>query len=232
MDRLCAAPHGGRPRIVPAERSAGPALGLWHLPAIDYLGTASPHGSYLIPFFLAFTAAMTALRALMAWIFAGTGSLLLAQLIHAGSTGALVVLSPRAVTAAAGRCSYLHRQHRYRPSTNTLDGKRSRFTMLPGCNYIQQRQIVVRCWNRKQRLPAQLLVVDERLVFTGDHHLFRFRLEANRPLIRIGHVSPPRVSAQIVHDVAAAHNQNALDTQRREFSAEFEMGAAGWVSSI
>jgi membrane protease YdiL (CAAX protease family) len=75
--------------------------GLWHLPAIDYLGAATPHGSYLFPFFLAFTAAMTALRVLIAWLFVKTGSLLLAQLIHASSTGALVVLSPPRVTAAA-----------------------------------------------------------------------------------------------------------------------------------
>jgi membrane protease YdiL (CAAX protease family) len=81
--------------------------GLWHLPAIDYLGAATPHGSYLFPFLLAFTLAMTALRVLIAWVFAKTGSLLLAQLIHATSTGALVVLSPSDVTAAAEALWYL-----------------------------------------------------------------------------------------------------------------------------
>src|SRR5215469_5724562 len=81
--------------------------GLWHLPAIDFLGAATPHGSYLFPFFLAFSAAMTALRVLIAWLFVKTGSLLLAQLIHASSTGALVVLSPPRVTAAAEALWYL-----------------------------------------------------------------------------------------------------------------------------
>ena len=47
--------------------SAAILLGLlwsvWHLPVIDFLGAATPHGSFLFPFFLSFTAAMTAMRA-------------------------------------------------------------------------------------------------------------------------------------------------------------------------
>jgi len=73
--------------------------GIWHLPVIDFLGTASPHGSYLIPYFLAFIAVMTAMRVLIAWLYANTKSLLLAQLMHVISTGSLVALSPPAVTA-------------------------------------------------------------------------------------------------------------------------------------
>ena len=38
--------------------TAGMLLGLlwgsWHLPVIDFLGTATPHGRYLAPYFLAF----------------------------------------------------------------------------------------------------------------------------------------------------------------------------------
>jgi len=73
--------------------------GIWHLPVIDFLGTAWPHGSYLIPYFLAFIAVMTAMRVLIAWLYANTKSLLLAQLMHVTSTGSLVALSPPAVTA-------------------------------------------------------------------------------------------------------------------------------------
>jgi membrane protease YdiL (CAAX protease family) len=73
--------------------------GFWHLPVIDFLGTASPHGSYLIPYFLAFIAAMTAMRVLIAWLYANTKSVLLTQLMHVSSTGSLVALSPPAVTA-------------------------------------------------------------------------------------------------------------------------------------
>ncbi len=72
--------------------------GCWHIPVIDYLGTATPHGSHWLHFFLAFTAAMTAMRVLISWIYSQTKSVLLAQLMHASSTGALVVFSPPGVT--------------------------------------------------------------------------------------------------------------------------------------
>jgi CAAX protease family protein len=65
----------------------------WHLPVIDYLGTATPHGAYWLPFFLTFTAAMTAIRVLISWTYSNTNSVLLAQLLHMSSTGALVIFS-------------------------------------------------------------------------------------------------------------------------------------------
>ena len=74
--------------------------GAWHIPVIDYLGTSTPHGAFWLPFFLAFTAAMTAIRVLIAWIYSNTNSVVLAQLLHASSTGSLVVFSPGRVTAA------------------------------------------------------------------------------------------------------------------------------------
>jgi membrane protease YdiL (CAAX protease family) len=72
----------------------------WHIPVIDYLGTSTPHAAYWLPFFLAFTAAMTAMRVLIAWTYTNTNSILLAQLLHATSTGSLVVFSPPHVSAA------------------------------------------------------------------------------------------------------------------------------------
>jgi CAAX protease family protein len=72
---------------------------LWHLPVIDYLGSATPHGGYWLPFFLAFTVAITAIRILICWIYSNTGSVLLAQMVHASSTGALAAFSPPRVTA-------------------------------------------------------------------------------------------------------------------------------------
>jgi uncharacterized protein len=72
---------------------------LWHIPVINSLGTAVPHGDYRLHFFLAFTAAMTAMRVLISWLYAHTKSIPLAQLMHACSTGSLVVSSPPAVTA-------------------------------------------------------------------------------------------------------------------------------------
>jgi uncharacterized protein len=67
---------------------------LWHLPVVDYLGTATPHGAYWLPFFLAFTVAMTAMQVLIAWIYTKTKSVLSAQLMHTASTGSLVLFSP------------------------------------------------------------------------------------------------------------------------------------------
>jgi membrane protease YdiL (CAAX protease family) len=54
--------------------------GLWHLPVVNYLGTATPHGAYWFPFFLAFTLAMTAMRVLICWRYLNTKSVLIAQL--------------------------------------------------------------------------------------------------------------------------------------------------------
>ncbi|MHB8502822.1 MAG: CPBP family glutamic-type intramembrane protease [Candidatus Acidiferrales bacterium] len=74
--------------------------GLWHVPVVNFLGTAVPHGAYWLHFFLAFTAAMTAMRVLISWLYAHTKSIPIAQLMHACSTGSLVVFSPPAATAA------------------------------------------------------------------------------------------------------------------------------------
>jgi len=74
--------------------------GLWHLPVIDFLGTATPHGKYLPAYFLAFTVAMTAMRVLISWMYTNTKSILLTQLMHATSTGSLVFFSPSHVNAA------------------------------------------------------------------------------------------------------------------------------------
>jgi membrane protease YdiL (CAAX protease family) len=67
---------------------------LWHLPVINFLGAATPHGSYWLPFFLAFAAAMTAMRVLICWTYTNTRSVLLAQLLHISSTSSLAVFSP------------------------------------------------------------------------------------------------------------------------------------------
>jgi hypothetical protein len=43
---------------------------------------------------------MTAMRVLIAWTYANTKSVVVAQLLHACSTGSLVIFSPPRVTAA------------------------------------------------------------------------------------------------------------------------------------
>ena len=93
------------PKIRRPDNGLAPAIvlgllwALWHLPVINFLGTASPHGRYWFHFFLAFAVAMTAMRVLISWMYINTKSVLLTQLMHLSSTGSLVVFSPPRVTA-------------------------------------------------------------------------------------------------------------------------------------
>lgn len=74
--------------------------GLWHLPVVDSLRAASPHGRYWPECFAAFIAVLAAIRVLIAWTYVHTGSLRMAQLLHASSTGFLVILSAPRVAPA------------------------------------------------------------------------------------------------------------------------------------
>jgi membrane protease YdiL (CAAX protease family) len=76
----------------------GFAWGLWHVPVVDALGAASPHGPAWPAFFLAFVAALAGLRMLIAWIYDHTETVLLAQLMHASSTGCLVAFGAAGVS--------------------------------------------------------------------------------------------------------------------------------------
>ena len=79
---------------LPASLVLGVLWGCWHLPVIDYLGAAYPHGTYWLPFAVAFITAMTAMRVIIGWVYCNTGSVLLPQLLHASSTASLVLFSP------------------------------------------------------------------------------------------------------------------------------------------
>ncbi|HEU5352325.1 MAG TPA: CPBP family intramembrane glutamic endopeptidase [Terracidiphilus sp.] len=71
----------------------------WHLPVVNFLGTATPHGRYWPLYFAVFAVAMTAMRVLIGWVYMHTQSVLMAQLMHMSSTGSLVVLSAVGVSA-------------------------------------------------------------------------------------------------------------------------------------
>ena len=81
-------------KLVGAGFTVGALWGLWHLPVIDFLGAASPHGKYLLPFFLSFAALLTAMRMLMAWVYAHTKSIFIMQVMHLVFTGSLVMIGP------------------------------------------------------------------------------------------------------------------------------------------
>jgi membrane protease YdiL (CAAX protease family) len=82
--------------------TAGVLLGaiwaVWHLLA-DYWGTAIEYGDLWLPYFLEWIVALTAYRVLIAWVYSHTGSLLLAQLMHATFTGGQALLEPAAASA-------------------------------------------------------------------------------------------------------------------------------------
>jgi membrane protease YdiL (CAAX protease family) len=80
---------------------------LWHFPVVDSLGAASPHGQAWPLFFGSFALVLVATRVLIAWLYANTESLLGAQLLHAASTGSLVVFSPAAVSPQQEALWYL-----------------------------------------------------------------------------------------------------------------------------
>ena len=78
----------------------GVLWGLWHLPIVDFLGSASPHGNYLLVFFLSFVVLLTAMRILMTWVYARTHSIFIVQLMHLVFTGSLVMLGPSKTSPA------------------------------------------------------------------------------------------------------------------------------------
>ena len=88
-----------RKKPFPSAIFLGAIWALWHLPAIDFLGAARPHGKYLFVFFLSFAAILIAVRLIMTWMYTSTGSILLAQFTHAVSTGALVLLGAAKASA-------------------------------------------------------------------------------------------------------------------------------------
>ena len=69
---------------------------LWHIVA-DFLGQYQSFGGYWPPYFVAFSLFVVALRVLIVWVYENTGSLLLAQLMHASSSGFLAILIPMGI---------------------------------------------------------------------------------------------------------------------------------------
>jgi membrane protease YdiL (CAAX protease family) len=77
----------------------GALWGIWHLPVVDSLGAASPHGSAWPAYFAAFVALVAAVRCLICWAYTKTNSVVIAQLTHASFTGTLILFSAPRVSA-------------------------------------------------------------------------------------------------------------------------------------
>lgn len=72
---------------------------LWHI-VPDFLGNYHALGEYWLPYFIGFAVFVVALRVLIVWVYENTGSLLLAQLMHASSTGFFAILIPTGIAPA------------------------------------------------------------------------------------------------------------------------------------
>lgn len=79
---------------------------LWHF-AGDYLGASQVRGASWLPHFVAFCVAMVAMRLILVWVYANTGSLLIAQVMHASSTGFLAILVPMSLSSELDTLFYL-----------------------------------------------------------------------------------------------------------------------------
>jgi membrane protease YdiL (CAAX protease family) len=86
--------------FLPASLLLGFLWGCWHLPVIDFLGSATPHGNWLPGFLITFIFIMMAVRILICILYTKTGSIIPAMLLHASSTGCLATLSPPKVSAS------------------------------------------------------------------------------------------------------------------------------------
>jgi membrane protease YdiL (CAAX protease family) len=75
--------------------------GTWHLMAA-YLGSLQDLGTYFLPNFISmWIVGMTAMRVLQVWVYNNTnGSVLLIQLMHASSSGFLMVFTPSSSSPA------------------------------------------------------------------------------------------------------------------------------------
>ncbi|MCP5092775.1 MAG: CPBP family intramembrane metalloprotease [Gammaproteobacteria bacterium] len=73
---------------------------LWHI-VPDFLGNYHALGGYWFLYFTGFSVFVMALRVLIVWVYANTGSLLLAQLMHASSTGFFAILIPTNIAPAS-----------------------------------------------------------------------------------------------------------------------------------
>lgn len=78
--------------------SLGIVHGLWHLPVVVW-ASGEEYGSAIVPFFLTlWILALITMRILTVWIFARTGSTLLAAVAHASHSGWLFALWPLSTT--------------------------------------------------------------------------------------------------------------------------------------
>lgn len=80
--------------VLTAGLLLGVLWGLWHGMAGFMGSTPSQEGFWLVEFILFWVVTLTAYRILMTWVYSHTGSILVAQIMHACFTGTLVAVVP------------------------------------------------------------------------------------------------------------------------------------------
>jgi membrane protease YdiL (CAAX protease family) len=80
--------------VVRAGLLLGVLWGLWHGMAGFMGSTPGQEAFWLVEFILFWVVTLTAYRILMTWVYSHTGSILVAQIMHAFFTGTLVVVLP------------------------------------------------------------------------------------------------------------------------------------------
>ncbi len=81
----------GKASVLSTSIYLGIIHAFWHT-AADFLGNYNTFGGYWLPYFFGFCLHIVALRVLIVWVYSNTGSLLLAILMHASSTGFFGIL--------------------------------------------------------------------------------------------------------------------------------------------
>jgi len=76
----------GKARVLSTSIYLGIIHGVWHT-MVWFLSQSSALGGYWLPYFFGFCLHLVALRVLIVWVYSTTGSVFLAMLMHASSTG-------------------------------------------------------------------------------------------------------------------------------------------------
>src|SRR6266850_1544690 len=82
---------------------------------------------------------------------------------------------------------------------------------------------MIRCGRREQRVATQMLVTDERSVVTFQQKFTREFLKPYGPIKRFNLMLAPGIRVQVVNDVSAADDENALIAQRFEVFRQLVM---------
>ena len=110
----------------------------------------------------------------------------------------------------------LNGEHRDSASVEAFGGEADFVVVSSEREDVEERQVVVGRGRREPRVAAQAVVVDERRVIIRRDQLARPRLEPDGPVERLDPGAAPRVGVQVVDEVAAPGDEDALVAQRRE----------------